>query len=130
MTPKQVAHDWLPIALKEIKARIKALKVYQTGELYNTINGSIKELSGGSTFKAEILYNYYGIFPDMGVGKGVPRDEVSLQRQLGGSRKRKPWAKEIAHQGHIFGEQLGKAWADAHNEAIGGSLQRKITMKF
>lgn len=122
------AKDWLPIAVKEIRAKLKKLKVEDSGTLIRELKGSIREVTAGSVYKAEILYHYYGIFPDMGVGKGVTRDEVRLQKMLSGGRKRKPWTREVAHQGYRFGEIMGRAMADYAVENISKSLQKKIVL--
>lgn len=125
----QSAKLWLPIAVKEIRAKLKKLKVEDSGTLIRELKGNIAEVSAGSVYKAEILYHYYGIFPDMGVGNGVSRDEVRMQRMLSGGRRPKPWTREVAHQAHRFGEIMGKAMADFAVESISKSLQKKITLK-
>lgn len=125
---KETAEAWLSVAIKEIKAKIKKLRIGKTQELYNSIEGNVKPHGPG--YRAELYYRYYGIFPDMGVGRGVPQDEVRLQKQLGGTRKPKRWTKEIAHQSHRFGEVLGKRMADQTIENVSKSLNKKINMKF
>lgn len=125
---KQTAEGWLKIAIKEIRAKIKKLRIGQTGELYRSIEGDVSPRPNG--YRAELYYRYYGIFPDMGVGKGVPKDEVRLQRTLGGRRKPKRWTREVAHQGHRFGDVLGKQLADTTIQNVSKSLNRKIRMDF
>jgi hypothetical protein len=129
MNPLQnTAEAWLKIAVKEIRAKIKKLRIGKTGQLERSIQGRVKP--HGSGYKAEIEYRYYGIFPDMGVGRGVPRDEVRLQKQLGGKRKPKRWTREVAHQGHRFGDVLGRQLAQTTIENISKSLNKKIRMDF
>lgn len=126
---KQTADKWLEIAIKEIRNKIQKLKIGSTGDLYSSISGSIQELSGGDSYKAEILYNYYGIFPDMGVGKGQEMGDQAVNKLAGGGRKKKPWTKEIAHQAHRFGELMGKEFANKGAKAVGDSLLTKVEME-
>jgi len=125
---KQSADEWLKIAVKEIRTRIKKLRVHESGELYRTLHGSIHEISKGDRYRAALLYNYYGIFPDIGVGKGVPKDEVRLQKLLQGGRRAKPWTRAVAHQSHRFGDIMRDAYGRFASEAIAGSLQRKVVI--
>lgn len=125
---KETAEGWLKVAIKEIQKRIKKLKVEETSQLYNSLNGAIQEISGGSSYKAEILYNYYGIFPDMGVGNGVSMGDATANKLTGGTRKRKPWTRAIAGQAHRFGELMGEAYAKHAVEKIKGSIQEKIVI--
>lgn len=127
---QQNKKQWLEIAIKEIRAKLQKLKIHDSYELIRSVSGAIQQTAGGDVHKAELLYNYYGIFPDMGVGKGVKKDEVKLQKMLEGSRKRKPWTKEVAHQAHRFGDMIGQHYADHSIEAIAGDLRKKINFNF
>ncbi len=125
---KQTAEAWLQIAIKEIRAKIKKMKIGDSGELYNSIEGNVKP--HGSGYRAELYYRYYGIYTDMGVGRGVPKDEVRLQKQLGGRRKPKRWTREVAHQSHRFGDVIGRRMANMAIENVSKSLNKKIRMDF
>lgn len=127
---KSIVQGWLPYALKEIKSKIRKLRIGQSGGLERSIEGQVKSALGGKGWKATLRYRYYGVFVDMGVGRGVPRDEVRLQKQLGGKRKAKRWTRSVAHQGHRFGEIVGKGMADQAAREMKKSLDRKINMKF
>jgi hypothetical protein len=122
------AKEWLKIAIKEIRAKIKKLRIGQTGGLEQSIQGKVAP--HGSGYRAELYYRYYGVFVDMGVGRGVPKDEVQLQKQLGGTRKAKRWTREVAHQGHRFGDVLGRKLADTTIQSVSKSLDKKIRMDF
>jgi hypothetical protein len=127
--------QWLEIAVKEIRGKLMKMKVHDSYALINSVSGEIQAVSGGDKHKASLLYNYYGIFPDMGVGKGVPKDEVALQKMLeGGSRhsgrRRKPWTREVAHQAHRFGDMIQKHYSDAMVENIAKDIRKKISFDF
>jgi len=123
----QIAKKWLSIALDQIKKKIKRLKVWETGSLYESVDGNVSEMSGGNAYKAEIMYNYYGIFPDMGVGSGKGKGDQTVAKLTGNQRKPKRWTKEIAAQRHRFGELMGEAFANEAVEGISGSLKKKYT---
>jgi len=127
---KQTAEAWLPIALQEIRARMQKLKVNDTGELLRSVKGTISEVAGGDSYKAEILYNYYGIFPDMGVGRGQSMGDAAANKLAGGSRKRKPWSKAIAHQGHRFAELMGGSYARMTVEEVVKELPKVVGFDF
>ena len=128
MSKKQVAEGWLRIAVNEIQNKLKKLRVQDTGELVRSIHLNIQELSGGDSIKAELLYNYYGIFPDMGVGKGHGRGDATVARLTGSGRKRKPWTREIAAQRHRFIELMQLEYADEVTKAVADSLLKKVVI--
>ena len=118
---KQVALAWRDIAVEEIRKKMAKLKVHDTYELIRSVQMYISD-HGADSYKATLLYNYYGIFPDMGVGKGQQAFDVSVNKLAGSTRKRKNWTREIAAQRHRFGEVLADNFADAAVEKISKSL--------
>lgn len=59
-----------------------------------------------------ILYNYYGVMREMGVGRGVTLSEVA-----GSNRKPKKWAtkvlyREVVRLNQFVAEQMGKRTVD------------------
>lgn len=128
---KQIANQWLKYALESIRARIKKLKVIDSGDLLASVDGNVSEEGKGKSYRAEIFYNYYGIYPDQGLGRGSGKGDQTVNKMAGAKgRKKKNWTKEIAEQRHRFGEIMGKAYADEHEEKITGSLRKKQVMKF
>lgn len=127
---KDTAQGWLKVAIKEIRARLQKLRIGQSGELLQSISGQVKTLEAGVRYEAEIHYNYYGIFPDMGVGKGVSSGDVKLERQLGGGRRRKPWTRAVAAQSHRFGETMHNTFAAHYQKELTKDIPGKITMRF
>jgi hypothetical protein len=124
----QTALKWRDIAVEEIRKKLRKLKVYDTGDLISSIQMFVKQ-SGLNSYKATLLYNYYGIFPDMGVGRGTSAFDNSVRKLVGGKgRKRKNWTREIAHQSHRFGEVLGKTMLENGSIEIVRILPTTITM--
>lgn len=129
MTPQQVAQGWAPIAHQEIVAKLRQLKVHDTFELINTLKVTIDALSGGDMIKATVMYRYYGIYPDMGVGRGVGGGDTDVNKLIGGTRKPKRWTREIAAQRHRLIELVYEAYANRSGEALAG-LIKDVTLKF
>lgn len=61
--------------------------VQQTGALLDSLDWNVIEN------QIHFMYNYYGIFPDMGVGKGVSYGDIGS-----GKRKIKPWYNRYMHR--------------------------------
>lgn len=81
-----------------------------------------------------ILYNYYGMFPDMGVGKGA-----SLYDKGTTSRKAKPWYNKVIHREimrltELMAAQVGKRAVDLtaniteHRSRLGGTLGNTVEL--
>lgn len=74
------------IIAERLGAGILKYNVEETGDLLRSLDWKVIEN------EIHILYNYYGMFPDMGVGKGQPLYSNS------GKRKPKPWYNKIIHR--------------------------------
>lgn len=62
--------------------------VMHSHDLYSSINWKLVENT------IHILYNYYGLFPELGVGKGVPLGMVGYK----GLRKPKKWYSKTIYR--------------------------------
>jgi len=125
----QIANSWLPVALERIRAEMMRLKVQDSGSLIGSLQGKIQEISNGDQYKVELLYNFYGIFPDMGVGRGQAMGDQVVAKLLGQKgRKKKNWTKEIVRQRYALVNMLQGAYADEAKEAVTGSLRTKVVM--
>lgn len=127
MPKKQSAEKWLSIAVPAIREKITKLKVGETGALLNSVGGTTKATETEVT--AVLQYLFYGIFPDMGVGKGITmasRDEAKL---LGFKRKRKNWTREIANQRHIFSDIMTSEFADDAIREVLKMIPQTVVMK-
>jgi len=122
VTGMMTALKWRDIAVEQIKKSLSKHKVHDTYALIRSVQMYI-QATGADSYKATLLYNYYGIFPDMGVGKGVSFGETSVAKLSGSRRKRKNWTKEIAHQRHRFGEVMASRLADSAVEKVSTSIR-------
>lgn len=102
--------------------------VEETGALLSTLDWNAIEN------QIHILYNYYGLFPDMGVGKGV-----SYGQNSGTNRKRKPWYNKVIHYEimrltEIMAEKVGKRAVDLtaniteNRSRLGGTLGNTVEL--
>jgi len=110
---------WADIVIERWEFRIAALNVVDTGELLRSFQAQVTADSNGNGEKIVFTYAYYGRFPELGVGKGVPAGTAS-------NRKQKPWYTKI-----FFGQvnQLARIMAEKYGqEAIVGIVEM-IEMK-
>ena len=104
---------WADIVIQRFESRIVKLNVVETSELLRSFTSQVTLDSRGDPVKIVFTFLYYGIFPDMGVGKGVKYDQVSSS-----NRRPKPWyskqfAAEVAKLGRIMAEKYGARAQDA-----------------
>jgi hypothetical protein len=75
------------IIAERLGSSILRYKVEETGELLESLDWKVVQN------QIHILYNYYGMFPDMGVGKGVSYGQTAESK-----RKKKPWYNKTIHR--------------------------------
>lgn len=66
------------------------LKIRETGQLIRSFENHVYLDANGDPQKIEFVYLYYGIFPDLGVGTGVTKEETPK-----GNRRPKPWYNKV-----------------------------------
>lgn len=128
------AQAWVDITIKVLKKEIVKKRIgryknnrnssrksrKETTKLINSIEGSVKINSNGSFSSAMLSYNYYGMFVDMGVGRGTKlanvgqnkTDKRDLQLKKGQIRQRKVWysraiGKQVVRLASILAEKYG-----------------------
>lgn len=83
---------WMDITEKIFRRKILMLDIWNTGALYDSLEHQAFLNSNGFPEKVDFLYKYYGIFSDMGVGKGV---SVGTPGNVPTTRKAKPWKSKV-----------------------------------
>ncbi|WP_299576689.1 hypothetical protein [uncultured Sunxiuqinia sp.] len=63
---------WADIVIKIWHEKMVELKVYDTGELYNSLLNELVKNAGNDIDRIEFSFKLYGIFVDMGAGKYGP----------------------------------------------------------
>lgn len=90
------------IIAEHLQDSITQMKVYDSMALFESIRWNVV----GDAI--HILYNYYGMFPDMGVGKGIPISEVAMMRGSGGRRAKKWYSPVIYREVARLAEKVAK----------------------
>ncbi|MFZ4705461.1 MAG: hypothetical protein ACOYMF_05580 [Bacteroidales bacterium] len=113
---EETIRAWADITLKIWRNKITDLRIYNTGELYNSLINHLTIAAGNDVNKVEFTFKLYGIFVDMGVGREIP---LGNSGDLGFNpvRKRKEWYsrifyREVMKLKEILMEKYGKAVAE------------------
>jgi len=108
----EVAAAWANIVLERWIRNIIRLKVIDTGELLRSLQHQVEIDSNGDPQKITFAFVYYGIFPEMGVGKGIKYGEES-------ERKKKPWySKQMMREVNIFGRIMAEMYGEQAVDAM------------
>lgn len=78
------------ITIERWEKRIYQLKIRQTGELIRSFTSHVRMDANGKPELVTFTYLYYGLFPDLGVGRGVKMEDAPS-----GNRKIKPWFNKV-----------------------------------
>lgn len=124
---RQLVKEFPEIGKKEMVERFAKLKIGSSGDLLNDMNFRGKVLVDGVML--EIEYWYYGMFVDIGVGKGITQDDLSISKLIGSGRKRKNWTRKLAHFRHRLGELYTQIAADELSQHANQSYDRTIRFK-
>lgn len=111
----------------EMKARINKLKIRSTGDFERDVK--VLGNAGSDGLTVQVFYNYYGIFTQYGLGKGISMGDQGVSRMVGGGRKQKKWMTGIGHMRNRLGELYSQSLADGMEQSIAGSIQKSITLK-
>lgn len=104
-----LGREWTYITVLRLKSSLQEKKVGKTLKLLSSFTQSV-DVGSGDYLKIMITYLYYGIFPDMGVGKGI--DMATALRGGKFKRKRKVWysstiSKEMAKLSFFMAAKAG-----------------------
>jgi hypothetical protein len=124
---RALAKEFPVIAKKEMAERFRKLKIGQSGLLLNDMSFRGKVLVNGIV--VEIDYWYYGVFVDLGVGKGISLDDVTIARMVGSGRRKKNWTRKLAAFRHRLGELYTDIAAEEIAQHANQSLDRTLRFK-
>lgn len=80
---------WAEMMMHIWRDKISKLRIGCTNKLYMSFKSEIITQSNGDITKIQHSFKYYGIFVDMGVGRGVRYDDQ--EDGFAGNRKAKKW---------------------------------------
>lgn len=105
---------WAEIVIKRWVTKITRLKVVETTELLRSFTSQVMADAKGDPFKVTFTFLYYGIFSDMGVGKGVKFAQVETS-----NRKAKPWySRQFTAEVHKLAELMAVRYGQRALQAI------------
>jgi hypothetical protein len=124
---RQLAKEFPEIGRKEMQERFKKLKIGATGELLDTMDFKGKVLVNGVML--EVTYLWYGKWTDLGLGRGMRGEDVTIRGLIGSGRKRKNWTRKLAHFRHRLGELYTEMAAQNVAENVADSYDRTLRFK-
>lgn len=84
------AEAFAKIVIERWEQKIMRLNVIQSGKLVNSFASFVGTQANGNVNFIQFTFEYYGKFVDMGVGRGVKKEEVEFS-----NRKPKQWYSKI-----------------------------------
>ena len=124
---RALAKEFPIIGKKEMGDRFRQLRIGQSGDLLNDMTFRGKVLVNGVML--EIDYYFYGMFIDMGVGRGITSDDAMVAKLVGSGRKKKNWTRKLAHFRHRLGELYTQVAADEISQHVNQSYDRTLRFK-
>ncbi len=120
LSEREIAQAWAKITIIKWKKKLAINKVGNSGALPKSFQYNVLASAQGNVLKITLLFEYYGRFVDMGVGKGVKIGDVkesSASRKLSGKmlgnrRRPKKWYSKTFHAevmklSEIFAKEYG-----------------------
>lgn len=86
----ETVNAWAKIVLDIWEDKIMHFGAHNTFSLINSLYVHVQTAANGNPELVQFFFNFYGKFVDMGVGGGVPIDQVSYSK-----RKSKPWYSKV-----------------------------------
>lgn len=110
----KMVQGWAEIVIKRWVTKITRLKIIESSELLRSFTSQVTNDAKGDPYKVVFTFMYYGIFPDMGVGKGVKYSQVGTSR-----RTAKPWySRQFMAEVHKLAELMAERYGERALEAI------------
>ncbi len=92
----EILRAFMPVFVERLRRNIDTMNIGHEGDLDDSFRFNVRK--GNSVVSANLSFNFYGRFVDMGVGKGTTLVERQTGRLLfegragtGNKRKPKPW---------------------------------------
>lgn len=109
---------WAEYVIERWLKKIIDLDIGHDSLLKHSFTAHVRRESNGDVSRIEFLYNYYGRFVDMGVGRGVPVEDAGM-----GNRKIKRWYTPVLNsQIKKLAELMGEDFVNRANSIIIQSL--------
>jgi hypothetical protein len=94
---EQFYGSWAEVLVKMWQGKILLLDVWDEGTLYESFVNHVLNNAGGDTELIRFIFEKYGIYADMGVGRDTPKGNEGDLRH-GKKRKEKPWYSSVFYR--------------------------------
>jgi hypothetical protein len=131
LSEREIAQAWAKITIIKWKKKLASNKIGDTGTLLKSFKYNVLASAQGNVLKITLLFEYYGRFVDMGVGKGVKIGDVKESatsrklsgKMLGNRRRPKKWYSKTFHAevmklSEIFAKEYGHRGVIAITESV------------
>jgi len=71
LSEREIAQAWAKITIIKWKKKLASNTIGDTGSLLRSFKYNVLASAQGNVLKITLLFEYYGRFVDMGVGRGV-----------------------------------------------------------
>jgi hypothetical protein len=128
---REIAEAWAKITIIKWKRKLASSRIGDTGTLLRSFKYNVLASAQGNVLKITLLFEYYGRFVDMGVGKGVRIGDVKESatsrklsgKMLGNRRRPKKWYSKTLHAevmklSEIFAREYGNRGVVAITENL------------
>ena len=110
-----MAREWADITIERWVKRISRLGIGRTGDLVRSFTSAVQADSRGDVQKITFTYLYYGMFVDMGVGRGT-----TYAQRGNSARVAKPWYSSVVRR-EVY--KLGELMIERHGVSVLKSLR-------
>jgi hypothetical protein len=130
----EIVEEWAYILEERLKKKLSKFKISYSNSLHNSIRTDLIRAVNGQVERVQLLYNYYGAFVDMGVGRGQKIGDVKetgkMLRIVGGKgRKPKKWySVTITAECNTLADLMMKHYADKSKTVVMRELPTKINL--
>lgn len=131
---KQTYKAWADIVLDIWKDRMMKYMVRDSGELWHSLYNHVVAQAEGMVERIDFFFNYYGVYVDMGVGRGfAPGNTGDIGRET--KRKAKPWYAsafygQVRRLSEILAEKYGREAAQQICGFISGSIDSRVSAQY
>ncbi len=110
-----IASRWAEIVIERWQKKIAKYKIGSTGALVRSFTSAVEADAKGDVQKITFTYLYYGMFVDMGVGRGTKYSQRGTTK-----RQIKPWYSSIVRR-EIY--KLGELMIEKHGVKVLDSMR-------
>lgn len=110
-----IASRWAEIVIERWQKKIAKYKIGSTGALVRSFTSAVEADAKGDVQKITFTYLYYGMFVDMGVGRGTKYSQRGTSK-----RQIKPWYSSVVRR-EIY--KLGELMIEKHGVKVLDSMR-------